>query len=64
MNQLAPSFETDRRPDGVVALHFTPTEWRAILRDPNFLREPDNEYRVPRRIFGVEVRIVPDHSFG
>jgi len=64
MPELDPGFETDRQADGTVLLHFTPEEWRALLRDPAFLREADNDYRVPRRLAGIAVRIVPDHRFG
>lgn len=62
MPELAPVFETDRPADHGV-LHFTPGEWRAILEDPTFLRDHDNDFR-PRRLLGLEVRIVPDHRFG
>lgn len=58
------TFESGRRPDGAVALHFTPAEWRQLLEDPSFLAEADNRYLPPRRLMGVEVVIVPDHRFG
>ena len=45
MPELDPGFETDRRADRTVLLHFTPGEWRALLRDPTFLSEADNDYR-------------------
>lgn len=61
--ELAPFFETDRQ-NGHAVLHFTPSEWRSILEDPDFLRDRDNDYRAPRRWLGVEVQIVPDHRFG
>ena len=61
---FAPTFESDRRPDGAVALHFTPAEWRHLLEDPSFLAADDNRYLPPRRLMGVEVVIVPDHRFG
>ena len=64
MPELASGFETDRRADGPAVLHFTPSEWRSILEDPAFLGDGDNDYRAPRRLLGVEVRIVPDHRFG
>ncbi|HET6971484.1 MAG TPA: hypothetical protein VFH92_10195 [Phenylobacterium sp.] len=64
MPELAPGFETDRPTDRHAVLHFTPSEWRSILQDPDFLRDRDNDYRSPRRWLGVEVRIVPDHRFG
>ena len=38
----------------------TPAEWRAVLADDGFLRDPDNSCR-PRRLMGVPVEIVPDH---
>jgi hypothetical protein len=44
-------------------LLFTPGEWRRILHDPEFLRDFDNSYRVPRRFMGLPVRIIPDHRF-
>lgn len=62
MDDLA-NFEQDLR-DGVVVLHFTPAEWRAILEDGSFLSGPDNDYVAPRRLMGLEVAIVPDHGFG
>jgi hypothetical protein len=43
------------------ALRFTPAEWRRLLADADFLRDPDNSYR-PRRLMGVPVQIVPDHA--
>ncbi len=46
-------------PSGSI-LHFTPAEWRALLQDAGFLRDPDNSYR-PRRLMGLPVAIVPDH---
>jgi hypothetical protein len=44
-------------------LTFTPTEWRQIIDDKDFLNESDNQYKVPRRLMGVPVEIVPDHDF-
>jgi hypothetical protein len=41
----------------------TPAEWRALIEDKTFLRDPDNSYR-PRRLMGVPVQIVPDHRLG
>jgi hypothetical protein len=38
----------------------TPAEWRQLLADENFLRDPDNSFS-PRRLMGVPVEIVPDH---
>jgi hypothetical protein len=46
-----------------VALRFTPAEWRHVLEDPSFLADRDNSYRAPRRLMGLPVEIVPDHSF-
>lgn len=43
-----------------LTLHFTPAEWRTLLEDTSFLRDPDNSYR-PRRLMGLPVAIVPDH---
>lgn len=63
MTALDPMFEPDRRDDGEVHLHFTPAEWRAVLEDPHFLDDEDNNY-APRRLLGVAVTIVPDHAFG
>jgi hypothetical protein len=60
---LDPCFEPDLR-DGHGMLHFTPAEWRSILADPAFLADQDNDYQTPRRLLGVEVRIVPNHQFG
>lgn len=57
-------FDPDRRPDGSVALHFTPAEWRRLIEDPGFLAEDDNRYLPPRRLMGVPVLIVPDHRYG
>ena len=50
--------------DGGPVMRFTPLEWRAILRDPSFLDDPDNDYHTPRKLFGLAVAIVPDHTFG
>jgi hypothetical protein len=44
-------------------LMFTPAEWRHILKDPGFLEDEDNSYRVPRRLMGLPVQIIPDHQF-
>ena len=48
------------RPGPTLTLHFTPAEWRALLEDSGFVRDPDNSYR-PRRLMGLPVAIVPDH---
>ncbi len=45
------------------ALRFTPAEWRHVLEDPSFLADRGNSYCAPRRLMGVPVEIVPDHSF-
>ena len=45
------------------ALKFTPAEWRHVLEDPSFLADRDNSYRAPRKLMGVPVEIIPDHSF-
>jgi hypothetical protein len=41
-------------------LRFTPAEWRSLLHDGSFLRDPDNSFS-PRRLMGLPVQIVPDH---
>jgi hypothetical protein len=64
MDGISPYYERDHRADGSGVLHFTPSEWRDLLEDGDFLRDPDNSYRVPRRLMGVAVEIVPDHRFG
>jgi hypothetical protein len=43
-------------------LRFTPAEWRALLEDRSFLRDDDNSYAEPRRLMGLPVVIVPDHT--
>lgn len=63
MSNLSPDFQPDHAADGAVTLHFTPVEWRQILKDGAFLQESDNRV-LPRRLMGLDVRIVPDHSFG
>ena len=50
--------DAGRRP--VYAFRLTPAEWRQVLADGSFLRDPDNSIR-PRRLMGVPVEIVPDH---
>lgn len=42
---------------------FTPAEWRQVIDDIRFLLDADNSYRVPRRLMGVPVEIIPDHHF-
>lgn len=64
MDGLSPYYERDLRRDGTPVLHFTPSEWRELLEDQDFLSDPDNSYRVPRRLMGVAVEIVPDHRYG
>ena len=46
------------------ALTFTPAEWRHLLEDPFFLRQPDNSFSAPRRLMGLPETIVPDHQGG
>jgi hypothetical protein len=53
------TFHHRRSPSGSI-LHFTPAEWRTLLQDGSFLRDPDNSYR-PRLLMGLPVAIVPDH---
>jgi hypothetical protein len=43
------------------SFRFTPAEWRALLADPDFLKDRDNSYSAPRRLMGIAVVIVPDH---
>jgi hypothetical protein len=52
------TIEAEGRP--VYAFRLTPAEWRQVLADGSFLRDPDNSIR-PRRLMGVPVEIVPDH---
>ena len=54
------SCRTERK--AVYAFRLTPAEWRQVLADGSFLRDPDNSIR-PRRLMGVPVEIVPDHRF-
>ena len=54
----------DKRLRAPFLFRFTPAEWRRLLDDAAFLRQPDNSYRPPRRLMGVGVQIVPDHNFG
>lgn len=42
-------------------LRLTPAEWREVLKDGSFLRDPDNSCH-PRRLMGLPVQIVPDHK--
>ncbi len=48
------------RQRAVYAFRLTPAEWRQVLADGSFLRDPDNCIR-PRRLMGVPVLIIPDH---
>jgi hypothetical protein len=50
----------DVGPKPVYAFRLTPAEWRQVLADGSFLRDPDNSIR-PRRLMGVPVEIIPDH---
>jgi len=43
----------------VYAFRLTPAEWRSVIQDETFLKEPGNSYQ-PRRLMGVPVEIVPD----
>lgn len=45
----------------VYKLRFTPAEWRSLLNDSSFLRDPDNDFH-PRKLMGLPVEIVPDHG--
>ncbi len=58
-NQSEPATRPGQLPR---ALTFTPAEWRHLLDDPSFLRQPDNSYQAPRRLMGLPVRIVPGHG--
>ena len=44
----------------VYAFRLTPAEWRSVLADETFLKDPGNSFH-PRRLMGVPVEIVPDH---
>ena len=50
----------DEIADTGFTLHFTPAEWRALLADADFLKQPDNSYS-PRRLMGLPVEIIADH---
>jgi hypothetical protein len=52
--------DEDRR-RSAYAFRLTSAEWRRLLADGSFLRDPDNCIR-PRRLMGVPVEIIPDHS--
>jgi hypothetical protein len=49
------------KPSDGYTLRFTPAEWRSLLHDEAFLRDPDNSFH-PRRLMGLPVQIVPDHG--
>jgi hypothetical protein len=51
--------QTARAEKPVYAFRLTPAEWRAVIEDETFLKDPANSYR-PRRLMGVPVEIVPD----
>ena len=53
------SADLGRKP--AYAFRLTPAEWRQVLADGSFLRDPDNSIR-PRRLMGVPVEIIPDHE--
>jgi hypothetical protein len=48
--------------DHLRPLTFTPAEWRRLLADPRFLQDDGNRYATPRRLWGLPVRIVSDHT--
>jgi len=50
----------DDLPHAAYAFRLTPAEWRSVLEDAAFFRDPGNSIR-PRRLMGVPVQIVPDH---
>lgn len=54
------TFNFNLRPTSAFTLRFTPAEWRSLLHDESFLRDPDNSFS-PRRLMGLPVEIVPDH---
>lgn len=51
---------SQRKP--LYVFRLTPAEWRQLLADENFLRDPDNSFS-PRRLMGVPVQIIPHHGF-
>ncbi len=57
----SPYDDGPRQAGSILTLRFTPAEWRSLLQDGDFLRDPDNSYR-PRRLMGLPVEIVPDHK--
>ncbi len=61
MDTQVPGNPAPARP--AFTLRFTPVEWRMLLGDESFLKDPGNSYR-PRRLMGVPVQIVPDHWIG
>ena len=58
MQSQTPTTSPERK--SVYAFRLTPAEWRQVLADGSFLRDPDNSIR-PRRLMGVPVEIIPDH---
>jgi hypothetical protein len=52
--------QTARTETPAYAFRLTPAEWRAVIKDETFLKDPGNSYQ-PRRLMGVPVQIVPDH---
>lgn len=54
------AYDPDVRPSSAFKLRFTPAEWRWVLHDESFLKDPGNSIS-PRRLMGVPVEIVPDH---
>jgi hypothetical protein len=63
MDTGTPARAGRQRAHPVFTLRFTPAEWRVLLGDESFLRDPGNSYR-PRRLMDVPVEIVPDHWTG
>ena len=62
MTKLPASVHRGQTSNGRFSFRFTPAEWRSLLEDEGFLRQPDNSYRPPRRLMGVPVQIVPGHD--
>ena len=52
--------QTARAEKPMYTFRLTPAEWRAVIQDETFLKDPGNSYQ-PRRLMGVPVEIVPDH---
>ena len=56
------AYDPDLCPSSAFKLRFTPAEWRWVLHDESFLKDPGNSIS-PRRLMGVPVEIVPDHRW-